>query len=420
MARIFLSFLGTNDYVPCHYVIADYQSPLVRFIQLAVIDYLRQLGRLPEQLVFFLTEEAEQRNWQDGFYAGEDGRPCPGLLTCLQQSVPEVQIRTVRVPEGKREAELWEIFNLVYEAILPDSEVFFDITHGFRSLPLLAAVILTYSQVMKQITVGGIYYGAFEILGPAGQVKKLTPEQRLAPIFDLTPLISLADWTLAINRFLGTGDARPLGELARAYWQPILKRGRDPEADAIRRLAGHLAGFSLNISTCRCLQIRSSAEQLKAELGQLASLALKPFSPLLERVKNRLAAFTGNDHQIGLAAVRWCLDHNLIQQGFTILRELADSWVKNQLKLPLETDLSVVRVAHLAQNSPAGNPPESEAEALLFDFFQQRPEVRNLIVKIADWRNDLNHCGCRRQPRRASEFVVELEKLWQEAQKLLC
>lgn len=420
MARVFLSFLGTSDYKPCHYYIADYQSPLVRFVQLAVLDHLQQQGKPLQQLVFFLTEAAEQKNWQDGFCRDEHGRPSEGLSTCLQKLLPAAQIEKVRVPEGKSENELWEIFNQVYKAIPENSEVFFDITHGFRSLPLLAAVILTYAQVMKGITVGGIYYGAFETLGPALQVSKMPPEQRLAPIFDLTPLISLADWTLAIDRFLGTGDARPLGELARAYWQPILKRGRDPEADAIRRLAGHLAGFSLNISTCRCLQIRSSAEQLKAELGQLASLALKPFSPLLDRVKDRLAAFTGNDHQIGLAAVRWCLDHNLIQQGFTILRELADSWVKNQLKLPLETDLSVVHVARLAQNSPAENPSESEAEALLFDFFQQQPGVRDLIVKIANWRNDLNHCGCRRQPRRASEFVTELEKLWQEAQKLLC
>ncbi len=183
MAKIFLSFLGTNDYVPCHYVTAAYESPLVRFVQLAVIDYLRQQERLPEQLVFFLTEEAEQKNWRDGFYLGEDGLPCPGLLTCLQQSIPGVQIRPVRVPEGKSEAEIWEIFNQVYEAIPAHSEVFFDITHGFRSLPLLAAVILTYAQVMKQITVGGIYYGAFEILGPALEVKKLPPEQRPGPHF---------------------------------------------------------------------------------------------------------------------------------------------------------------------------------------------------------------------------------------------
>ena len=52
-----------------------------------------------------------------------------------------------------------------------------------------------------------VYYGAFEVLGYGSLVAKLPIEERNAPIFDLTPFIDLFDWTLAIDRYLATGDA---------------------------------------------------------------------------------------------------------------------------------------------------------------------------------------------------------------------
>lgn len=430
MARIFLSFLGTNDYVPCHYVIADYQSPLVRFIQLAVIDYLRQLGRLPEQLVFFLTEEAEQRNWQDGFYAGEDGRPCPGLLTCLQQSVPEVQIRTVRVPEGKREAELWEIFNLVYEAILPDSEVFFDITHGFRSLPLLAAVILTYSQVMKQITVGGIYYGAFEILGPAGQVKKLPPEQRLAPIFDLTPLISLADWTLAIDRFLGTGDARKINDLAQKSIKPLLasSRGQDRDAAAIRRVANLLMEFSKNLSTCRGKSFPEIARSLRQALEQFHYPDLiPPFKPLLQRLEKRMEVFQGDEVQDGLKAAAWCQEHNLIQQGLTLLQEtLITYFVKQAGGSPgdrVNRELASQAVTIFLEGIPQEKwyPPAHLHPEIIhrhLEFLHHYEGLAKIFRNLSQIRNDINHGGWI-EPSRADVLAKKLGDFCQQIAGLL-
>ncbi|WP_168720183.1 TM1812 family CRISPR-associated protein [Thermosulfurimonas marina] len=64
-------------------------------------------------------------------------------------------------------------------------------------------------------------------------MENLPEEQRVAPVFDLTPYALLLEWSFAVEEFLRYGLAERLYELVRGEIAPILKetRGRDlPDA----------------------------------------------------------------------------------------------------------------------------------------------------------------------------------------------
>ena len=92
----------------------------------------------------------------------------------------------VGIPGGSSVEEFWEIFETVNEHIPEEAEIVFDVTHSFRSLPLIMSVLLNYLEVVKGTKLVGCYYGAFEVLGRAADVEKEYPDPLIAAL-DLRP-----------------------------------------------------------------------------------------------------------------------------------------------------------------------------------------------------------------------------------------
>ncbi|MDY0223496.1 MAG: TM1812 family CRISPR-associated protein [Desulfobacterium sp.] len=107
-----------------------------------------------------------------------------------------------------------------------------DITYGFRSLPVLLMTLIGYSRLLKNISVSGIYYGAFEVLGNYTSASEIPEEKRIAPIFDLTSFEQIIEWTQATQSFVKNGAAKDLELLANRQINPVLtdSQGADPAA----------------------------------------------------------------------------------------------------------------------------------------------------------------------------------------------
>ena len=69
----------------------------------------------------------------------------------------------MRIKEGRNKAETDEIFEAIYGVIRPKETVYFDFTHGLRNIPMQALTVIRYGKVVKNIRMGGMYYGAFEL-----------------------------------------------------------------------------------------------------------------------------------------------------------------------------------------------------------------------------------------------------------------
>lgn len=433
MAKLFLSFLGTTDYTPCVYYQGEKPDPSqrdsVRFVQEATIGrYCRDWGD-GDRIVIFTTNEAYQKNWLDGekkkSTLGESAFS-EGLKTRIAKLFlsPGISAQNVMIPNGSSEEEIWEIFKIVFECIHESDEVIFDVTHAFRSIPMLAIVVLSYAKVLKHISIGGIYYGAFEVSTLSNDDHK-KEACRLAPILDLTPIGQLLDWTAAVDRFVSSGDPAMVSQLTRAGVRPILKqtRGADQTAQTLDRIADSLEHFCAVMSTCRGVKISAAAKRLKSQLTALErSDILPPFAPLFKNVKDKLDSFKGDPFADGLQAVKWCLERSLIQQGFTILDEVLICWIlRETIGESLEVDsrkLPAAAAAILDKNlvdhpekwEEHARDKEHQTRRIIF-FLQGKQDLLRAMSKINQFRNDMNHAGCRRNPISENRFAPALNEL---------
>ncbi|WP_041440094.1 TIGR02221 family CRISPR-associated protein [Syntrophobacter fumaroxidans] len=431
MARVYISFLGTNDYVECRYL-DEFDTPEpVRFVQEATIGTICRGWGPGDRITIFTTTDAEKKNWEDNGHYDKDNKrykECKGLKRCLEELKLTAPFANVHIPDGHSTEEMWDIFQKVFDSLNERDEVVFDITHALRSIPLLAIVVLHYAKVLKRVSLKGIYYGAFEALGSIADVRARPVEERRAPVLDLTDLDKLMDWTMATDRFLQGGDARSAAALAKAEAERELKktRGKDEAAKAIRSLGCGLEDFSKMLYTCRGREISKASTELKKRAKECRNLKLpKPFRPLFEMIEKRLEAFKGDSLLDGLAAVRWCVDHNLVQQGFTILEEIVFSHTLSGVGL----DASDTRLRYVASQAYTivsrnldDNPVEWESPARgeeeytrrMIDFIRGHEDLRSAVATLRARRNDLNHAGFIEKQvslQKAGDFAEDLERL---------
>jgi CRISPR-associated Csx2 family protein len=433
MARVFLAFLGTNDYLPCTYYAAAGEAAGVRFVQEATVQLFCQEWGEGDRILILTTDEARRKNWRDDGHLDRDGNPLrrEGLARRLGELGLNARVERVPIPEGRNAGEIWQVFQTLSEQLQDGDEVVFDITHALRHIPMLALAALNYAKVLKGVSLQGIYYGAFEVLGSIREAEKLPVAQRRVPIFDLAAFDALLDWGVAVDRFLGAGDAAPLAALAQRAVKPILMetRGQDAAARAIRRLAQRLEDFTAALATCRGPRLGEIVRLLKEDLeGAVELEVLPPLKPLLARVAARLRDFPGDFIRDGLQSARWCLDHNLIQQGFTILQEFLISWLVQRQGLD-DTKLAHRELVNQALTiSQKQLPPETwkrearehrESVQGLLAFFEQQPSWVRIFSDLNQCRNDLNHAAFRGNSRSAGAFRPKLEELLSAAQEEL-
>ena len=62
------------------------------------------------------------------------------------------EYETIIIPEGKTEKEIWEIFGEISDYVPENAEIILDITHGFRSQPVILLACLIYLKVPCNIS----------------------------------------------------------------------------------------------------------------------------------------------------------------------------------------------------------------------------------------------------------------------------
>lgn len=221
-----LSFLGTSSYTEAEY---DFGSegdggaaPRLlrgRFASLCMAQVWK-----PQEIIILATEKAESQN--KGEFAREYKEKGLEALPC--------QFRFERIPEGRTQAEIWSLFQTIVETIPPESEVVIDVTHGFRSLPMIALAAVHYLELVKRIRIKHIWYGAFE-QGREGPF----------PIIDLAAFSDMLGWIWAVRTFRDSGESHPLAEKLTSLQGDLYHTlSKDP---GVKTLGEHLRhiGFSL-------------------------------------------------------------------------------------------------------------------------------------------------------------------------------
>ncbi|MBL8483901.1 MAG: TIGR02221 family CRISPR-associated protein [Rhodocyclaceae bacterium] len=421
MTRYFVSFLGTSDYVSCNYCAAGgARQDDVRFVQTAVLKLHCSDFQPGDRVLIGCTEAAFNKSFD-------------GLQRELARNdwSADIPAEAILLPEATSEAELWQIFDtLSSELTAPDAEIVFDITHSYRSLPLLFVVLIQYLKVVRKARLRGVHYGAFERLGVAAAVKNMPIDERDAPLIDLTPFLSLFDWSLGIDRLVRSGDASELKRLVDIANLPLLResKGLDTAAQALKLVANQMDQLATAISMVRGNKIAgiNVKSHIYDKLDEVDEKSVpRPLLPVLARLKSELNGWQDKNLLNGLRAVTWCARHGLVQQGYTLLQEtlvglLEERWRPELEHLPelgtgrARRDFVSALLAVTAERKPGNRWTGS--------IRKNRALVRTLRLGLSNsvfeaystltgCRNDMNHGGVADNAQSARNLSDKLEQV---------
>ncbi len=411
MARKFISFLGAVPYEDTRYFFNNNPDLLAQptsYVQEAIFEIELNTWQPSDKVFIFTTEEAREKNYINRITRNKDnpmieGQGLENILGQLQKRglIGDYSAKLIR--NGNSEEEIWEVFQTVFSEIEEGDELYFDITYGFRSLPMLGMVLLDYARALKNVTIKKLYYGNYE----AGRANRIEGELVHAPVLDLTPFARLQEWTSAAIIFLNGGNAEPLARLTEE---------QNPE------ISDNLREFTRAILTCRGIQLAEVIDIsfFKSHVADnLASPIAAQLRPLLEKTKEKLAPFESKNLNNGLHAVQWCIDNGLVQQGYTFLQETIVSLVLEKVFKDRLTNFSyrsATGVAIRGKYTPSDKHLKIDIPvhdyAMIFDYVARYPEMQKIYNKLTRLRNDINHCGLNESDATPQRLSNDLKTLY--------
>lgn len=428
--RVFISVLGTGFYGKCKYTRGEYNSEKAsetRFVQQSTLEYLNVYDWTKnDAAIFLLTSKAKSQNWNKEIksrvnLSTKEEEEYFGLEYVLEQMNMPVEICPVDIPDGKDEDEMWDIFNTLFNELKDGDELYFDLTHSFRYIPMLVLVLGNYSKFLKNVTIKSITYGNYE-----------ARNENNAPIVDLLPLSALQDWTYAAGQFLESGNVRRLQHLCNEELKPILKetKGRDTDATNLKAFINTLGDVIDERQMCRGMSIikSESFSKLKSVSDKLETTKIDPLNPVFDKIKQSMVYFDENENvKNGYSAAVWCFQNGLLQQSATILQEFVISFVclrhgiqiDDEGKRDWVTSAFTIKSKNLLEKDWRLNKDLELAEVqkanikrILEDDLFESKDFINAFVNLSEVRNDYNHSGMRskRSPLSTNSIKANIEK----------
>lgn len=394
-----LTFLGVGQYSETIYT-WNGQEHFAKYAPIATANMVNITS-----ITVFLTEDAHQKIYPD-----------------FKQRVPtNISVDPIPVDLGKNEIELWKIFDVISRSVNSDEKIVFDITHGLRSFPLLGLLVAAFLRASQKINVQHVLYGAYDVRDQSS-----TPHR--TPIFDLTPMLALLDWTNATNRFVKTGDARDLASLM----EQVANGNTD-----VSSAAQSVQDVSMAAFLCQPMPLAQKSKDLIDSLEKAKdSLQAKvpPFELLRKRITDDFSPFVHEKDdfkgllQAQLNLIKWYHKNNQLIQAMTLVREWLINAVTFKLELPFSSQhqireeqiaRAISGLSLLKSQSNITDATTKEKRRFLesdlndqgyeiytkWDAILWRKLVKVWFKSVNDVRNTLNHAGYQAQPKSIEEIV---------------
>lgn len=421
-----ISFLGNGNYQETKYGFENSNEEEIiiktRFVQ----EAMSKLVGKDAVLYIGLTEGergSRKANWESGEKKRFNKEICKEEIvyeTGLKEKLIEKKIpyKEMSIKDGKNNTEIWANFQTIFEELEDGDEIYVDVTHSFRSIPIIIMAILNYAKFTKDIDVKGIYYGAFEA--------REQPEN-IAPILDLSLFNDITDWTVGAERFINTGDVIPLeaqvSKTIRSYKRKIQRR--DEEADLLKRISNSLKSFSDALHTVRGPIISKHGNELRKILEEVKDVnidELKPFGEILDIVYEKVSPYSGQELSDIHYTVKLYQEFNLIQQAYTLLRENIVNFVALSAGIDIKDEDKRMQIENiiLSRRSKPGiivRDENLDMEKKVEEYINE--DLGNLFDRIGAYRNDLNHGGYREKYSESDTFYKELEGLIEDYESII-
>jgi len=390
-----ITFLGTGNYESTIYEWNGqrYETDL---FPVALSKFLPEI----KSASVFVTEESRQKHW-------------PSMHRQWQGScTPD----PVQIPKGSSPDELWEIFDKVVKSVPNDCRIVFDITHAFRSIPLISVLAVAYLWSVRDIHLHCLVYGAYEAK---------SGEPPVAPVFDLTAMVNLLEWLAAVERFRHHLDGEPLFRLLKNIQSRARRNEPESLPTELQRIGGMINRLTEALLLGRAREVLKEAPRLAEKLkdDQLREEAdrwAKPISPLLQplgRLIDEIALGAETDLEAHYHLARFYCERRLYPLAITLLRE----WIVSR----------ACQLAGIEGDNIFDRTQRAEVEKTLGRLHDCRKKDQPLPVdppwvaslpkdlldlwdRVPDIRNDIDHAGMSKQAKSAASLIKLVNELFQD------
>lgn len=315
MAKVLISFVGTgplkeNNESKREYKTTDYHIGNVSlgdypFVAAALTKYhavnkvilIGTARSMWEEVYRYFSETKGIEPDDDKYFSISNY--CSEANSSTELSVPYISdvekaigsSKILIIKYGMNEQEISENMERVLslkDEFSENDEIIVDVTHSFRSIPLMIMNLLIYMKNVsrKKITISHIYYGMLEVIR----------EKDYAPIVDLKNVLAINDWITGAYSFSQYGNAHMISKLL-----------ENDDKDLATRLMRFSNVMNLN-----------HLDAIESEIGSFKSLKKKEYtSPLAELIVQpvvddfvkQFGALNENHAKFQYRLARWQFDH---------------------------------------------------------------------------------------------------------------
>jgi CRISPR-associated Csx2 family protein len=410
-----ISFLGFNNYTEVTYLHPDFANNPVKvvtpFYQEALVKFFN-----PKTLYILLTASAENKI--------PNGAKESNWLALKKKLADRVDLKPItNIPENNTPEDIWSIFDRVTNCLETGDEVIFDITHSFRSIPIVALLAVSYLRVVRQVNIKGLLYGAYEARKQIGEKPSKDDE---TPSFDLFPIVSLLDWTTATDQFIKTGNGEALADLL---------NNNECANQETKKLADNISNISRGLQMLRPMDVMNESAQLPENIQEATptiSQEIPPFATLLKRVEADYSKFgLVNPQQQNnakaslikqLKMVEWYINKQEIVQALSVARE----WLPSLLCYHFKLDMLDKNNREEMELLLGGKIKDSEGNTIRESKYLPQWELlakktRKSINRLwggdydlANLRNDVLHAGYRKNSRDADKILEQTREIFKQ------
>lgn len=419
MAKKLFAFLGVGNkdgrYDEIEYCFTDKpeEGYKTEYIQEALAKLLHESDL---QITVYVTEKARNTHWE----------PKENIGLKIKLEKLNINCKAVDIPDGKTNNEIWEIFTKVYDEIEPHDEIYVDVTHSFRSIPIIFMSVLNYAKVTKSCDIKGIFYGAYE-----------AKENGRAPIYDLTLFDQIAEWSSGVEQLLSTGECDMFCSTVERTLSPLLReaKGTDELIILIKKCTKCIKDFYTDLKLVRGKSIRDDGKELYKVLSRVKALnneqhiTIQPFFNILGRIEEQVSFFQ-NDNliQIIFECVKLCEKFGQYQQAYTFLRENIVNYVCINLGLDWGKEKPDRLIAERTINTMIHKNNEDYSDNEQADFEDINHMLKNdmdfitddalkLFRDLVNFRNDLDHAEFREDNPSKDKIISKIDSFIERFEK---
>jgi len=387
MRNVYISFLGLGrenkatkqwEYTLAQYRLNGIETDLTQFVQVAELSVLG--ADVFDRIIVVATEKSHEYHY-------------PELVRQLHR-IGGDDILAVIIGEDMSAEGQWTWFEKILPYIDQGDSLTVDMTHGYRSIPIIFSTAINLLKKAKGVDLKAAYYGAYD---------QKDPSTGVVPIIDMRDFFLVNEWADAISRLVEDADARKLATVSRQspdfqigeLNDEALVRAFEELTDAIRNIDVHNIARKAN-------EVLGMVLSKRKEVSHAGRLMLDLVVDKFTQIATEGPPTGDYDHayfDLQLRFIDLLMEHRLYMQAFTVMREFVAS-------------LGLVRRPEAHTRNSDGRKKRNRAD-VFFNMIQFKEEKWDFSGEVEDRKNELlpyyrelEGCGIIRELRAFAEELA--------------